>query len=232
MSRGIAFTKPQYLSNGYNAVREEHSRGGLVSHDKHDGSALRRPWRARERLPVKPIRQIMEQKLKNMQRTIMAAVTASIMAIGSSTAMAAVAPQAQQGLAGSSPQFAQIVPGSATGARTDNTIQLAQRGRRGRGARGARRGRGAGRGGRRAGRFSGRGRRGGYRRRGRGGRWVGPAIGAGIAAIIGGSIAASKSRYDDRWERCDNRYRSFRWSDGTFQPYGGGGRKLCPYLRY
>lgn len=62
--------------------------------------------------------------------------------------------------------------------------------------------------------------------------WVGPAIVSGIAAlIIGGSIADSKAHYSDRWERCDDRFRSFRWSDGTYQPYGGGPRRLCPYLR-
>jgi hypothetical protein len=79
-----------------------------------------------------------------------------------------------------------------------------------------------------------RGWRGSWRRgphwRGRGHR-IGPAIGAGIAAlIIGGAIAASRRDYRDRWEECDERYRSFRWSDGTFQPYGGGPRQLCPYL--
>lgn len=61
---------------------------------------------------------------------------------------------------------------------------------------------------------------------------IGPAIGLGIIdLLIGGSIAASRADYGDRWERCDARYRSFRWSDGTFQPYGGGPRRLCPYLR-
>jgi len=55
---------------------------------------------------------------------------------------------------------------------------------------------------------------------------------SGIAAlIIGGSIAESQAHYLDRWERCDDRFRSFRWSDGTYQPYGGGPRRLCPYLR-
>lgn len=77
----------------------------------------------------------------------------------------------------------------------------------------------------------------GYRRyrggrRWRNGRWIGPAIGAGIAAlIIGNSIARSKEVYRSRWEECDDRYNSFRWSDGTYQPYGGGPRRLCPYLR-
>jgi hypothetical protein len=66
----------------------------------------------------------------------------------------------------------------------------------------------------------------------RGGRWIGPAIAGSVAAlIIGGSIADSKAHYRSRWERCDDRFRSFRWSDGTYQPYGGGPRRLCPYLR-
>ncbi|MGI9422735.1 MAG: BA14K family protein [Hyphomicrobiaceae bacterium] len=81
-----------------------------------------------------------------------------------------------------------------------------------------------------------RGRRGPRRRfrrgRRRGGRWIGPVIGAGIAAIIiGGAIEASRRNYRDRWELCDEEFRSFRWSDGTYQPYGGGPRRLCPYLR-
>ena len=77
-------------------------------------------------------------------------------------------------------------------------------------------------------RYYGRRHYGGYR----GGRWVGPAIGAGIAAIIiGGAIAASKDRYRDRWELCDEHYRTFRWSDGTYIPYAGSPRELCPYLR-
>ena len=59
----------------------------------------------------------------------------------------------------------------------------------------------------------------------------GPGIAAGVAAIIGGSIAASQRDYRDAWQRCDDRYNSFRWSDGTFQPYGDEPRKLCPYLR-
>ncbi|MBU2580534.1 MAG: BA14K family protein [Alphaproteobacteria bacterium] len=66
-----------------------------------------------------------------------------------------------------------------------------------------------------------------YGRRHRGG-----SIAAGIAGlIIGGAIAASRRDYGDRWERCDARYRTFRWSDGTYIPYAGGHRVLCPYLR-
>lgn len=146
--------------------------------------------------------------------------------------------------AGSSAALAAAAPGAMTGLgamhttqseRATGLVQLAQRrgrrgARRGRGrARNLRRGRRAGRRGR-IGRRAYRGRRYRGRRRGRG--WIGPAIGAGIASIIiGGAIDASKRRYRSRWERCDDRYRSFRWSDGTFQPYGGGPRKLCPYLR-
>jgi hypothetical protein len=64
-------------------------------------------------------------------------------------------------------------------------------------------------------------------------RWYGygPSVAGAIAsAIIGGSIVASQRDYGDEWQRCDDRYRSFRWSDGTFQPYGDGPRQLCPYL--
>lgn len=60
----------------------------------------------------------------------------------------------------------------------------------------------------------------------------GGAIAAGIAGlIIGGAIVSSKRHYHDRWEACDARYRTFRWSDGTYIPYVGAPRVLCPYLR-
>ncbi len=66
------------------------------------------------------------------------------------------------------------------------------------------------------------------RRRGR----SGAAVAAGIAGlIIGGAIAASRREYRNRWEECDARYRTFRWSDGTYIPYVGAPRELCPYLR-
>ncbi len=32
-------------------------------------------------------------------------------------------------------------------------------------------------------------------------------------------------------EECERRYASFRRSDGTYQPYGGGPRQRCPHLR-
>ncbi len=73
-------------------------------------------------------------------------------------------------------------------------------------------------------------RRGGYygRRHYRGGgRWVAPAIIGGL--IIGSTIAQSQAGYRDRWEMCADRFQSFSWSDGTFQPYDGP-RRVCPYL--
>ena len=57
-------------------------------------------------------------------------------------------------------------------------------------------------------------------------------IAAGVAAaIIGGAIVNSQRAHAGRWERCDARYRTFRWSDGTYIPYVGAPRELCPYLR-
>jgi hypothetical protein len=32
-------------------------------------------------------------------------------------------------------------------------------------------------------------------------------------------------------EECERRYSSFRRSDGTYQPFGGGPRQRCPHLR-
>ncbi|MFN3745822.1 MAG: BA14K family protein [Hyphomicrobiaceae bacterium] len=79
-------------------------------------------------------------------------------------------------------------------------------------------------------RYGGRYYRGHSYRRGYRGHWIGPAIVLGTAAIIiGGSIAESRARYRDRWEMCAERYVSFSWEDGTFQPYEGP-RRLCPYL--
>jgi hypothetical protein len=81
-------------------------------------------------------------------------------------------------------------------------------------------------------RYGGRYYRGHYYRRGYRGHWIGPAIVLGTAAIIiGGSIAESQARYRDRWEMCAERYVSFSWADGTFQPFDGP-RRLCPYLAY
>ncbi len=146
-------------------------------------------------------------------RSAAMAVAVSVAISFAPTADAAVAPAAS---AGNSIAKAVAPLPSASGQpySTTQMLHLAQRrGRRG----GFRRG----------------GRRGFYRgRRWRGGRWVGPAIGAGIAAlIIGGAIASSKERYRDRWEQCDYDFRTFRWSDGTYIPYAGSPRVLCPYLR-
>jgi len=83
------------------------------------------------------------------------------------------------------------------------------------------------------GRAWGGGRRYGGGRRWRGGRWVAPLIGG---ALIGAyaypqyytyrSVGGGGGR-----QLCADRFRSFRWSDGTYQPYGDGPRRLCPYLR-
>jgi len=92
-----------------------------------------------------------------------------------------------------------------------------------------------------AGRYRRRGYRRYRRRRGRGFR-RGVAIGVGAAivgAIILNQAAQARRRppppedvyVDDAFEACAARYRSFRYSDGTFQPYGYGPRRLCPYLR-
>ena len=75
--------------------------------------------------------------------------------------------------------------------------------------------------------------------------------GAFVAGAIAGAIGAAiivneaaradeRRRYeqDDRprhtggssYDRCADRFRSFRYSDGTYQPYGGGPREVCPYL--
>ena len=128
----------------------------------------------------------------------------------SMVSLAAVAPRLEQTGAGTQPS--NVLQSNGLAQQADQArqglVQLAQR----RVRRGPRR------------RFR-RGRR-------RGGDWVGPVIGAGIAAIIiGGAIEASRRNYRDRWELCDEEFRSFRWSDGTYQPYGGGPRRLCPYLR-
>jgi hypothetical protein len=62
-------------------------------------------------------------------------------------------------------------------------------------------------------------------------RGYGPGVAGAIAgAIIGGTIIASQRDHRDAWQQCDDTYRSFSWSDGTFQPYGDGPRRLCPYL--
>lgn len=180
--------------------------------------------------------------------TLKAAVLAiGLGAMGSAPAVAAVAPAPA-----SLPYKANMIQVAAMGtlgtsgqSLAQSPVELAQkrgRGRIGRGIRGGRSFRGrAFRGGRawRGGRHYGRRWRGGRRsygwrggRRWYGGRWIGPAIVAGTAAlIIGGSIAESRASYGDRWERCADRFRSFRWSDGTYQPYGDNPRRLCPYLR-
>lgn len=76
-------------------------------------------------------------------------------------------------------------------------------------------------------------------RRGGGGRWIGPAIGLGVAgAIIGSGIDSSRRGYASEYsyssgggsQQCASAFRSYDPSDGTYQPYGGGPRERCPYL--
>lgn len=54
-----------------------------------------------------------------------------------------------------------------------------------------------------------------------------------VFGIIGGILINEAFRQERRrdFERCDRRYKTFRWRDGTYQPYGDVPRRLCPYLR-
>ena len=92
------------------------------------------------------------------------------------------------------------------------------------------------------------GNRGGYRGRNRGsnGAKVGGIIAGAIigAAILGAAANAQNRRddyddYEDRprrvrrgsaADRCADEFKSFRYSDGTYQPYDSDRRRLCPYL--
>jgi hypothetical protein len=165
--------------------------------------------------------------------TLKAAVLAIAMgALGSVPATAAVAPASSvnPGTPGVIRIAAMGTLGATGQSLAKSPVELAQRRGRGGIGRGFRGGRSFGGRGWRGGRYYGRGWRSG--RRWYGGRWIGPAIVAGTAAlIIGGSIAESQELYEDRWEQCADQFRSFRWSDGTYQPYGDNPRRLCPYLR-
>ena len=66
-------------------------------------------------------------------------------------------------------------------------------------------------------------------------------VGAGTAIILNEAAKAEERRRRKRehwleptsadpYERCAYRFRCFRYSDGTYQPYGGGSREVCPYL--
>jgi hypothetical protein len=65
--------------------------------------------------------------------------------------------------------------------------------------------------------------------------WWYPSAAFALGAILGGALAAPSYNYNygyseahHRW--CDARYRSYRWSDGTFQPYNGPRRRCnSPY---
>ncbi|MEP7454061.1 BA14K family protein [Phyllobacterium sp. SB3] len=68
----------------------------------------------------------------------------------------------------------------------------------------------------------------GYRRHSDG--WWYPLAAFGAGAIIGGTIARQPSRSSNHVNWCANRWRSYRSSDNTYQPYSGP-RQLCvsPY---
>lgn len=85
------------------------------------------------------------------------------------------------------------------------------------------------------------------RRSGRGAKIGGVIAGALIGAAILGAAANAQNRrddyddYEDRprrvrrrggsaEDRCADEFRSFRYSDGTYQPYDSDRRRLCPYL--
>ncbi len=151
--------------------------------------------------------------------SLLTATTAFAATLSPATTNTAAAAQ----IVDAAPAFDRASPGQSA---SKNVQLVARKGRRGAKRRSLRRNRGT-----RNRRFRSRGHkrlRGHYyRRRHRGGH-----IAAGIAGlIIGGAIASSQRNYGSRWDRCDARYRTFRWSDGTYIPYAGSPRVLCPYLR-
>ncbi|MEL6299952.1 MAG: BA14K family protein [Pseudomonadota bacterium] len=161
--------------------------------------------------------------IRNIRRA--AAIAGALALTGASTtAMAAsVNKLPPMGAAISAPLTTPAGPALPVGTPTsDGRVQLAQRRlRRGRRGRAFRRGY----------------RRGLRRGRRNRGRRIGRGAAIGLGALITGAIIANSARgtrgraYRGDWERCDDRFRSFRRSDGTYQPYGGGPRRLCPYLR-
>ncbi len=54
-----------------------------------------------------------------------------------------------------------------------------------------------------------------------------------VFGFIGGILVneAFRAKRRSDFQRCDDRYKTFRWSDGTYQPYGNGPREVCRYLR-
>lgn len=69
----------------------------------------------------------------------------------------------------------------------------------------------------------------GYRRHHDG--WWYPSAAFVFGTIIGNALATPHYNYSPAHHRwCDARYRSYRWSDGTFQPYNGPRRRCnSPY---
>jgi hypothetical protein len=54
---------------------------------------------------------------------------------------------------------------------------------------------------------------------------------AGKAKPDGQSVDTKTTAADPGVAECERRYSSFRRSDGTYQPFGGGARTRCPHLR-
>lgn len=53
--------------------------------------------------------------------------------------------------------------------------------------------------------------------------------GPGTGAYKPQNANSKKKQGGDPWTRCETDYSSFQ-DDGTYQPHGGGPRRLCPYL--
>lgn len=54
-----------------------------------------------------------------------------------------------------------------------------------------------------------------------------------LTRIIGGILIDKAFREERKsdFQRCDEKYNSFRWSDGTYNPGRNSSRKLCPFLK-
>ena len=48
-----------------------------------------------------------------------------------------------------------------------------------------------------------------------------------VGGLVVGGLLIRGARLRDHHEWCEDRYRSYRRSDGTYQPYGGVPRRLC-----
>ncbi len=172
------------------------------------------------------------EDLTKRSLAMIAALCASVMLTVSAFAAAPASSKAPAPIRQSQ---ATTLPSGAAGTGLQSSGDLVQLAQRRRGARrGARRGvqRGVRRG--RPGVRGPRARRRVLRRRNRRGRRAARRAIGRAAGIILGTIIAKGVRARGRrsaWEECDDRYRTFRWSDGTYIPYVGSDRVLCPLLR-